>query len=660
MLVPQSRRILSALAVLALASPLAAQPVATTFVPRSLTPAQVRADAALLRQALEQVHAGYDRYVPRRVMDSAFARLDRRADSAMTDVSLYREVALLLATIRCNHTKAEYPASLETFRRQQPTHLPVRVRIFGNRMFVATSFRGQIARGEEIVSINGRPAAEIITRLARFAAIDGFTDFSRASLLESDSDLMGSDLDHYWPIEFGFAERWDFALRLANGDRHSTSLAPIRYSDWQALSGDTTQIDFRTGASWSMLDDSTALLRLRSFVNYRTPIDADSLYRSLFAQFRARKVAQLIVDLRDNGGGSDDASAGLIRFLADAPVAPLRGVRRRTIRIDSTLAAAFETWGDRAPIFTPNALLFEVASDGWYQERGSAPTLQPAADAFHGHVSVLTGRQNSSGSTMLLAVLQQIGARNGRMRLVGEETGGSAEGPTAGQILFLRLPNSGMRVRIPLKRSDVNATDAVTGLGVFPDVDATETLADFRAGIDRALLTARGTPWKTDASPLAPVVGLMRGVLEYRDYGNGRRVTLPTAIHTAPMGTTGAYRQRTIYDDGPGNTIYSTDVLRVSGDRWFEGSAVDEGKMETGQMQTGQTVLRIVSRKRTADGTVLVLRGRGMDDEQLVEFRYTVTLGDTTQTRLKEFRRPGQRWAYRHEYRLRRHAKAPV
>ena len=44
----------------------------------------------------------------------------------------------------------------------------------------------------------------------------------------------------------------------------------------------------------------------------------------------------------------------------------------------------------------------------------------------------------------------------------------------------------------------------------------------------------------------------------------------------------------------------------------------------------------------------------GMDDNQLVDFRYTVTLGDSVSTRLKEFRRRGQPWEYRHEYRLRR------
>jgi Peptidase family S41 len=588
-------------------------------------------------------------------MDTAFARLDRRADSAMTDVSLYRELALLLAKIRCNHTKAEYPATLERFRTEHATHLPARVRVFGKRMFVAKSVRGVITPGTEIVNINGIPAAEVVTRLSRFVAIDGFTDFARSTLLESDDDLMGSDLDHYWPIEFGFTDRWVFALRTASGSRDSVTLAPITFGAWRALGGDSLTVDFRSGTSWSMLDDTTAMLTLRSFVNYRTPIDADSLYRAIFGQLKTRNVRHLIVDLRENGGGSDDASWGLLRYFTDVPVTPLRGVRRRTIRIDSTLAAAFDTWGDRASIFTPTPTSFESENAGWYAERGAVPALAPAPNAFRGHVSLLTGRRNSSGSTMLLAVLQQLGARNGRLRLVGEETGGSAEGPTAGQILFLRLPESRIRVRIPLKRSDVNVSDVVTGLGVFPDVDATETLSDFRAGIDRALVSARTVPWRVPASPLAPTVGVMRGVLEYRDYTGGRRVLLPTVVHTAPIGTRGAFRQRTIYDDGPGNTIYSTDELRIVGDQWIEGAAAADG-----ETADERRALRIVSRRRTPAGLVLVLRGRGMDDNLPAEFRYTVTLGPRIQTRLKEFRRLGGRWEYRHEYRFSRGGPGPV
>ena len=81
---------------------------------------------------------------------------------------------------------------------------------------------------------------------------------------------------------------------------------------------------------------------------------------------RSRHVSHLILDLRDNGGGSDEASDGLIRYLADTTIRPLRAVRRRTIAIDSTLAAAFDTWGDRTPIFSPPPASFDTDTSGWY------------------------------------------------------------------------------------------------------------------------------------------------------------------------------------------------------------------------------------------------------------------------------------------------------
>lgn len=635
---------------LAAATALGTAVSAQAYVARTLTPAQLAADAVLLRQAIETVHPGFGRYMPRRYThDSSFARLARRAEAPMTDVEFYHDVALITARLRCNHTKAEYPAALTAWRETHATNMPVRVRVFGKQLLVDTAAGNVIARGTEILRINGIPASDVITKLARYAAVDGFTDFSRAALLERDPDLMGSDLEHYWPIEFGFADGWSIVVRTASGAERTVTLAPIGYRDWLALRIEGTDVDFRSGTRWSMLDDTTALLTIRSFVNYRAPVNADSVYATIFGQLRRRSARHLVIDLRQNGGGSDDASDGLIRWLADRPVQPVRRVRRRTIRITGALADAFDTWGDRTAIMTPAESLFTAASDGWFEERTHAGLLTPAPEAFRGRVSVLVGHRNGSGATKLLAVLQEMGARTRRLRLVGEETGGSAEGPTAGQILFLTLPNSGIRVRIPLERTDVDVAQFVPGMGIFPDVDATESIADFRLRIDRALRTARTMPWTIPASPLAPTVGLLRGELEYLDYTSRQRTTIPSWLHTSPIGTTGAFRQRTIYDDGPGNTIYSSDVIKLRGTTWTEGDTGPESETP-GAPHT----LRVISRRRTADGLTLVLRGAGMDDERPVEFQYTVTAGPSSFIRLKEFRPRGNArapFSYRHEYR---------
>jgi C-terminal processing protease CtpA/Prc len=84
---------------------------------------------------------------------------------------------------------------------------------------------------------------------------------------------------------------------------------------------------------------------------------------------------------------------------------------------------------------------------------------------------------------MLIAKLKDLG----RVTLVGEATGGSAEGPTAGNLLMLRLPASGILVRVPLifSRMDIRAFEP--GLGVKPDVEVKQTLEDFLAGKDSVM-----------------------------------------------------------------------------------------------------------------------------------------------------------------------------
>ena len=70
-------------------------------------------------------------------------------------------------------------------------------------------------------------------------------------------------------------------------------------------------------------------------------------------------------------------------------------------------------------------------------------------------------------------------------------TGGSAEGPTAGVIFFLKLPNSRIVVRVPALRSWVNVDNPEPGMGVMPDIVVRPTAEDWLAGRDVVLERAR-------------------------------------------------------------------------------------------------------------------------------------------------------------------------
>ncbi|MFK7888468.1 MAG: peptidase S41, partial [Gammaproteobacteria bacterium] len=79
-------------------------------------------------------------------------------------------------------------------------------------------------------------------------------------------------------------------------------------------------------------------------------------------------------------------------------------------------------------------------------------------------------------------------------RIVGELTGGNIAGPTAGVLFTLALPESKIRLRLPIVRTITGYDAADSGRGVSPDVRVTLTVSDVRAGRDRALEIALATP----------------------------------------------------------------------------------------------------------------------------------------------------------------------
>jgi len=84
-----------------------------------LTPAQVRSDIELAKEAFSRVHPGYTRYATEQEMDDAWQAVivQAEAQGGMTLPEFYLAAELVLVQIRCDHTKAELPRSLRDARK---------------------------------------------------------------------------------------------------------------------------------------------------------------------------------------------------------------------------------------------------------------------------------------------------------------------------------------------------------------------------------------------------------------------------------------------------------------------------------------------------------------------------------------------------------------
>lgn len=629
-------------------------PTAPLYMPRMLSAEQATSDVALLRRALETVHPGLYRYTAKADIDAAFARLEAAAAAPITELALHAEIARLLAAIHCDHTKAEMPDAITAFRTGNPTHLPLRFQLIEGRMIVVSN-DGQAGAppvGSEVLAINGMAVPALLLMLAPLVSYDGTTDQAIAAKLADDSDLMGDDFNENYPALFGFPDSWQIEWKPVGGTQATTAtLQPIRFARWTALTGPGAEYrsEFYSAITWRM-NGTTARLGIDTFVNYRNPVQATQLLSGFFAAMQEAGTEHLILDLRNNGGGSEDVSVALGRYLIDQPFVWSKPVRYKAVRYGD-LTQHFQTWGDPSARFTPPLTDFEQTADGWFDRiprqrdavlsDGDTTLLQQPLGtlAFRGRLTILSGPRNGSGATRTIAQLKEKAGAT----VIGEDSAGSAEGPTSGSIFLMKLPESGIKVRIPEAWNRTAIERFVPGKGVAVDQLVVPTLADFEAGRDRTIAVAQGLlPATADTASVVAMAlaGDWTGTLDYRDCSADTRETLPTRMQSD--GQVLAWT----FDDGPGKTVQSSEA-------WTFDASGQSLTITAGINAPNQW--RVVESRASADGASLtiVLEGESIENGREVFARKILTRDGDRLRITKQTRVAGEPFLMRQSYELR-------
>jgi len=457
-----------------------------------LTPQQIKADVALAKEAYSRVHPGYDRYTDKETLSNAWAAIALKADRAngLSPGEFYLEVQNVLTLIRCDHTKAELPKSLSEGRLKDPVYLPMIWEVVEGRGFVVTPGENTgLKPGDEIMAVDGRALSEMISEVEGFIPYDGKTVWTRNGGLADSLEFMGGAVDHFGALLWQPGATADVTVRGADGETSIKTVGRIGYDSYKDLrAANQTVSNFKDAVTFERIGDNAAYLRVDTFVNYRKPVKPDTIYDPIFKAIKSEKRETLILDLRNNGGGSHDAQMRLTAHLIPKKIKQSTELRVATLNMDG-LREHMWTWDKRA--LTPNPLGFAKNDDGTYSMRSfvtdDLKAIKPDKYVFEGQLIVLTSTNNSSASTNLTALLKE----HRDAVLVGEKTGGSAEGPTGGLQFTLTLPESGVKTRLPFIRYFNNVSEFEDGLGVSPDIKAPLTVEAYLSGLDPALEKAK-------------------------------------------------------------------------------------------------------------------------------------------------------------------------
>lgn len=450
-----------------------------------LSAEQLQSDFKLVRQALEESHGGIYRYAPKQEIDRIFDAAARKLDRPMDTVGFVRILAPAMAALRCGHTGLQLPPELRK-ELDQTALLPLDVKVVDGKVFILRDYAhaGALA-GSEITSINGVASAAIVATLTAASPGDGFIPTGRANRV---ARTFKEGLFIYLDMHDNFSltvKTPGASARVVKLD--GQALAVLRSASAKLYPQDQRPSKFM---ELTFLDNGTiARLQIFTFVDGEEDEDGETLLAQAFAKIAASGTRTLLLDLRNNSGGDDALGKQVFAHLVDQPFPYYAELTVK--RPGLSFASHVE-----GPAGIPEGALL-LRADGLYALRGHANLgmQKPLAPTFRGQVIALINGGSFSTTAELISQLHD----KKRARFVGEESGGDYHGNTSGRGIVVALPNSGVRVGIPL----VSYTLAISGQhaigrGVIPEYIVQADIADYLSGrdpqLEKALSLARSGP----------------------------------------------------------------------------------------------------------------------------------------------------------------------
>ncbi len=454
-----------------------------------LTEAELKEDLGIFRRSLETIYPGMYRYSD---SVSVTRYLDEQINSAAGEQStmdIYRRIVHICARMNDEHLIPTPPKWYYDSLKTSKHFFPFSIKMIEGRMYILRGFRlpEQLPPGSEILSINGRPVEELLSLLLRTIPSDGYIQTFNLRHLEDYSMTQNENLfDLNYPI---FVEDVDtFRLEyLVPSNRKEIQTVSVK-----GLSFDQYEQFYRERREWTAplqfkyLQNNVAYLRIYSFHSgHRDAFrqDFDKLYDSIFRKLQQNGTKSLILDLRNNEGG-DNTGTRLLSYLLTRPYKLMDYLEEKFVGYPE-VKEYLENGDD---LFFIDSLVYKAPS-GLYRLKdkytATSPLFavqRPSKNYFRGKLFVLINGASGSMAAVVASFLKGHGAAV----FIGEECGGAMEGPTSMGYAELVLPNSSIRVEIPLTKS-VHLLQYYKGRGVMPDYLISPKIENLLAGKDDEL-----------------------------------------------------------------------------------------------------------------------------------------------------------------------------
>ncbi len=443
------------------------------FDPQKKYPAQqLQEDYTLLRNILETKHPSLYWYTPKDSMDMYFEKYYSDIKDSMTEQQFgWKVIAPITEKIRCGHTSFSRSSAYNNWAASRRTpSFPLFLKCWNDTMAVTNNLNRKdsvLKRGTLITSINGVKNAALVNTMFGYMTEDGYANNVNYSRLSN-------NFPYYHRNIFGISKTYRVTY-LDKGTERSVNIPVI------GLDTDSSKkVKDSTGAIKKPQEkrqtrrerlqeihslaidtaNNTAIITINSF----SSASLRTFYRQTFAYIKKTGINNVVLDIRSNGGGRIRLSTLLTKYVtrinfkvADTSFAVAKSLRPYTKYIKggfiNNLGLFFLTKKNKDGLY----------HFGHWERKINKPK---AGNNYTGNLYVLIAGNTFSAASLISNTLKG----QPDVVLLGEETGGGWHGNNGVLIPDIILPNTHIKVRLPLFRLVQYNHVPKDGRGIQPDI----------------------------------------------------------------------------------------------------------------------------------------------------------------------------------------------
>lgn len=419
-------------------------------------------DLTYLQTAINDIHPAALRYYTLEAMDSLYRVHTANLPDSVTYLDVFKAANQTVAMVGCIHTLVQN-AKFGAYGRRVRA-IPFSFWYNGEQVFLTKS--DSLATGIALEAINGVPVGKIVAKMRSYRAADGYVQTFRWEFVSVNFNTLTL-------IYFSFPPKLTY--RFSDGSTYTIDFIAFDKAEAERAGEKSKKTKTKKDKSKPEADlvvypfdaDSIAYLKMTTF---RKPYNK-SFVRKAVKQLAAEEPTHLILDFRNNLGGSFLTGLKLAKHLVDSTINLELNIYKKPYKEHlSGFKFGFQKF----------ALFFNQLFGGGKYSRQEGTIryryhLKPSRKRqYDGELYILTNGLSASTTSLTASYLRAYADAT----ILGEETGGAAYGNSGSINMPIELPHSGLQVKIPLVWLDYNLPLDKWGTGIIPDYEIKPTLED--------------------------------------------------------------------------------------------------------------------------------------------------------------------------------------